>query len=57
MKIKIIRDAHFRVSSGISQHFKASAKPINVPKATAEALVERGDAELIGTKPSSGKGD
>lgn len=50
MKIRIIADAHHRVSSGVSLAFKAASTP-NVPKAIAEALIARGVAEEI-TKPS-----
>lgn len=51
MKIRIKTDTHHRVSSGLSQAFKAGSE-INVPKAIAEALVERGVAEVIGEKQS-----
>ena len=56
MKIKIKRDAHHRISSSKSQSFTAGSE-VSVPQATAEALVERGVAEVIGDKePSSAKG-
>lgn len=55
MKIKMKADVHHRISSGRSQHFKAGTQ-VSVPEATAEALVERGVAELIGgKKPSTEK--
>lgn len=55
MKIRIIRDAHHRISSGLSQAFKAGSE-VSVPQATAEALVERGVAEVIGgNTPSTEK--
>jgi hypothetical protein len=54
MKIRILRDAHHRISSGLSQSFKAESEP-NVPKATANALIRRGVAKAI-KKPSE-KGD
>ena len=53
MKIKILTDTHHRVSSAISQGFKAGGEP-NLPKSTAEALIAKGDAEAIN---SSDKGD
>lgn len=57
MKIKIKQDAHHRISSAKSQWFKAGSE-VSVPQATAEALVERGVAEVIGDKkPSSAKGN
>jgi uncharacterized protein YabE (DUF348 family) len=53
MKIRILTDAHHRISSGRSQSFKAG-REINVPKATAEKLIADGKAEAV--KPST-KGD
>jgi len=52
MKIKIKQDAHHRISSAKSQSFKAGSE-VSVPQATADALVERGVAEVIGDKKSS----
>jgi hypothetical protein len=55
MKIKIIKDAHHRISSSRSQSFKAGSE-VSVPKATAEALIEQSVAEMIDDKkPSSTK--
>mgnify|MGYP003571144275 CR=1 FL=1 len=55
MKIRVLRDAHHRISSGKSQSFTAGSE-VSVPKATAESLVARGDAEVIGDqKPSTAK--
>ena len=57
MKIKITKDAHHRISSSKSQTFRAGSE-VSVPQATAEALVKRGVAEVIGDKkPSSAKGN
>ncbi|MGQ3486118.1 hypothetical protein [Roseovarius pacificus] len=53
MKIRIKADAHHRISSGRSQSFHAGTE-VSVPKATADALVARGVAEVIGgEKPST----
>jgi len=46
MKIRILKNTHHRVSSAISQGFKAGGEP-NLPKSTAEALIAKGDAEAI----------
>lgn len=46
MKIRIIRAADHRVSSGVSQHFTAGAI-VSVPRATAAALVGKGVAEVV----------
>lgn len=55
MKIKINQDAHHRISSGKSQSFRSGTE-VSVPRATAEALVARGVAEVIGgKKPSTEK--
>nr|WP_296429714.1 hypothetical protein [Roseovarius sp. BRH_c41] len=55
MKIRVIQDAHHRISSGLSQSFKAGTE-VSVPQATAEVLVARGVAEVIGgKKPSNAK--
>ena len=57
MKIRVLKGAHYRVSSGLSQSFAAGSE-IDVPQRTAEALIERGEAEKItGRKPSKTKGD
>lgn len=57
MEVKIIKDAHHRISSAKSQAFKAGTT-VSVPQATADALVSRGVAELIGgKKPSTEKGE
>lgn len=56
MKIKILEDAHFSVSSGLSQSF-AAGSTVDVPRATAEALVARGVAEVIDKSKRSDKGD
>lgn len=50
MKVRILTDAHHRVSSGLSQAFREGSEP-DVPKETADALIARGVAEKI-TKPS-----
>lgn len=49
MKIKIIQDAHHRISSAKSQSFTAGSE-VSVPQETADALVARGVAEVIGVK-------
>lgn len=55
MKIKVLQDAHHRITSGVSQSFRAGTE-VSVPQATAEALVARGVAEVIGgKKPSTAK--
>jgi len=55
MKIKLKQDAHHRISSSKSQSFKAGSEA-SVPQATADALVARGVAEVIGgKKPSTQK--
>ena len=54
MKIRILEDAHHRLSSGRSQAFRARTE-VNVPKATAEALIARGVAKAKAKrKPSTG---
>lgn len=45
MKVIILNDTHYRVSGAVSQSYKAGPKPVNLPKATAEALIKRGDAK------------
>lgn len=54
MKIRIKRDAHHRISASKSQSFKADSE-VSVPQATADVLVARGDAEVIGGKKPSTK--
>lgn len=54
MKIRMLCDADHRVSSGVSQAYRATAV-YSLPRATAEALIARGVAEEI-QKPST-KGD
>lgn len=49
MKIRILQDADHRISSALSQSFKAGSE-VSVPRATAEVLVARGVAEVIGGK-------
>ncbi|ETX26601.1 hypothetical protein [Roseivivax isoporae] len=50
MKIKMKCDAHHRISSSTSQHFRAG-REYSVPKATGEALITRQVAEAVpGTK-------
>ncbi|MEX5600700.1 hypothetical protein [Pseudophaeobacter sp. C1-32P7] len=44
MKIKILTDCHHRISSALSQSFSANSV-VDVPKKTAEALIERKVAE------------
>lgn len=50
MRIKILRNANYRVSSGLSQSFTAESV-VSVPKTTAQALIARGDA--VEVKPST----
>jgi len=50
MKIRILDDAHHRISSGLSQSFSADSE-VNVPKATAKKLIADGKAEAV--KPST----
>lgn len=53
MKIKILHHTHHRVSSGMSQAFKAGTK-INLPKTVAEELIARNlAAPDTDTKPST----
>jgi hypothetical protein len=54
MKVKILRDTPYRVSSAITQQFKAGST-VNVPRKTALDLIARGDAAAV-KKPST-KGD
>lgn len=53
MKIRILMDVSHRISSGRSQQLHEGTE-INVPKATAETLIEAGKAEAL--KPTT-KGD
>lgn len=46
MRILILADCHHRISSGRSLSFE-KGKIASVPRTTAEALIERGTAELI----------
>lgn len=47
MKVKIgPAGAHHRISSGLTQSFAADAE-IDLPRETAEALIEAGKAEKI----------
>lgn len=46
MQIEILEDAHHRLSSAISQAFAAKSV-VNVPRATAEALIARGKARPV----------
>ncbi|MBL3704619.1 hypothetical protein GI582_18130 [Sulfitobacter sp. BDSS02] len=55
MMVRILKDAHSRISSGKSQSFKKGAE-VNLPKKSAEALVAKGDAELIETAAAAKKG-
>lgn len=55
MKIRMLCDADHRVSSALSQAFRAEAE-VSVPKATAAALIARGVAEEV-QKPSVTRGD
>lgn len=55
MKIKMIEDAHHRISSAVTQHYKAG-QTYAVPQAIGDALVAREVAEVIGgKKPSTEK--
>ena len=54
MKIKMSSDADHRISSAVTQSFKAD-RTYPVRQETAEALVARGVAEVIGKKPSTEK--
>lgn len=55
MKIMMKSDAHHRISSAVTQSFKAG-KEYSVPKATGEALIKREVAEAAAAKePSSEK--
>lgn len=56
MKVRITQDAHHRVSSAVSQAFRAQTEA-NVPRATAAALIARGVAEAITEAKPSSKGD
>ncbi|WP_422049916.1 hypothetical protein [Shimia sp.] len=47
MKVTIVNDTTYRVSSAVSQSFKAKPDPLNLPKKTAQALINRGDAVLF----------
>jgi hypothetical protein len=47
MKIKMKKDADYRVSPSRTQAYKAGRKYENVAKATAEALIARGSAEPV----------
>ncbi|WP_417701946.1 hypothetical protein [Pseudophaeobacter sp.] len=53
MKIKILNDAHHRINSGSSQSFRAGSE-VDVPKATADALIEAGKAEAVTASPKKG---
>jgi hypothetical protein len=50
MKIRILEDAHRRISSARSQSFKAGSET-NLPKAAAMKLIADGKAEAV--KPST----
>ncbi|QEP30299.1 M55 family metallopeptidase [Pukyongiella litopenaei] len=50
MKIKILADTSYRVSSAISQHFSAEST-VNIPREAAEKLIAQGVAEAV-EKPS-----
>ena len=55
MKIRMNSDANVRISSAVTQSFKAG-KEYSVPKATGEALIKREVAEAAAAKePSSEK--
>tara|TARA_R110002126_G_scaffold78081_3_gene194616 strand:- start:847 stop:1032 length:186 start_codon:yes stop_codon:yes gene_type:complete len=59
MDIKVNKGAHHRISAAKSQHFrpdggKDGTGVYSVPKATAEALIERGVATAVG-KPTESK--
>ncbi|QEW26736.1 hypothetical protein [Roseovarius indicus] len=55
MKIKMNSDAHHRISSAVTQSFKAG-QTYSVPKATGNALIKRKVAEMATAKePSSEK--
>lgn len=46
MKIKITQDYDYRVRPAVVQHFRAPTE-VNVPKKTAEALIEAGAATPV----------
>ena len=53
MDIKVNKGAHHRISAAKSQHFRPDGGKDNsgiysVPKATADALIERGVATAVG---------
>lgn len=52
MKIKMKGDAHHRISSAVTQSFRAG-RQYSVPRATGDALIKRGVAEAVtkDTKP------
>ncbi|MEQ8292486.1 MAG: hypothetical protein RIA08_09785 [Roseovarius sp.] len=55
MKVRMKKDANHRISSAITQSFKAD-REYSVPKATGNALVKRDVAEtVVEQKPSSEK--
>lgn len=55
MKIKMTCDASHRISSALSQSFKAGRR-YSVPQETGEALIKRGVADAVQTKrPKSEK--
>ncbi|MBF9042953.1 hypothetical protein HKCCE4037_06425 [Rhodobacterales bacterium HKCCE4037] len=58
MKVKILRDRDWRISSGLVRAFRANTE-VNVPKAIGKGLIDAGDAEAIEAKPAQkpAKGD
>lgn len=56
MKIRILADAHHRISSGLSMAYSQGSTP-DVPKKIADDLIARGVAEKVGAEPQSAKGE
>lgn len=50
MKVRMLRDHDHRISPAVVQAFKAETE-VDVPKATAEALIGAGAAEAIKSPP------
>ncbi len=56
MKLKILKNYDHRLSPAVTQAFK-SGSDVDVPKRTAESLIERGAAEVVTPEDASTKGD
>lgn len=49
MKVRIIKDCDYRVLPAVIQAFRAGSE-LNLPKATADALIARGSATPLKTE-------